>query len=169
MQNFAVFSAYGSGRISGNITVSRIFLVPSKTCKTRSMPMPQIQRSARIPVFAHFPRFARCAGLFSRLPCAKINEKKSRNSRGGCIDLIFSREGFIMSEPLRAMMIGAHPDDVDICTWRHHKALGFKGLHCPLCLHDDRQRRPPDHARRRAHQNARGEAQKKRCLPRRHL
>ena len=41
MQSFAVFSAYGSGRISGNITVSRIFLVPSKTCKTRSMPMPQ--------------------------------------------------------------------------------------------------------------------------------
>ncbi len=41
MQNFAVFSAYGSGRISGNITVSRIFLVPSKTYKTRSMPMPQ--------------------------------------------------------------------------------------------------------------------------------
>ena len=38
---FRCFFAYGSGRISGNKTVSRIFSVPSKTCKTRSMPMPQ--------------------------------------------------------------------------------------------------------------------------------
>ena len=49
----------------------------------------------KIFIPAHFPRFARCAGLFSRLPCAKINEKKSRNSRGGCIDLIFSWEGVL--------------------------------------------------------------------------
>lgn len=32
-----------------------------------------------------------------------------------------------MSEPLRAMMIGAHPDDVDICTCGITKRLVSKG------------------------------------------
>ena len=32
-----------------------------------------------------------------------------------------------MSEPLRAMMIGAHPDDVDICTYGITKRLVSKG------------------------------------------